>query len=615
MPIRIVHLTLVILIVSIALGLAEAKADDNAQSSEDAARAAAQEAMNRALGIESPAKQKAPAPPPPPSPQATPADATAKDPNAPPAPPAEIPLSQRPEQIEILLNYYVDMFDKHLKEPDWMARVMGVISLSKIDDPRMTHRLLRVMRTDKEPIVRIYAWEALHGRHTSLDEENRLIWARIGFDLFEKNLLRGDLRIGVIGLIEEGGPTTQNKERLMRIFATTNSINPSDIRTLWAIGDVIKRWQSGDMVRRLITAMGKLETAYRAELVLRRLNDKLDYHTKHRYESSDTMWQRTAKVWVDWFQEQNFQEVAISEVPPYTGLSKIMPNGERITDTADPRWRKDLELKRFRLDQLDVCIVLDTTASMGGPLEWVKKGVVKMMRTFELISREPRIGVTLYRDHGDAYVTKVLPLSPRADILAKLLAPEGPKGGGDIPEAVLEALAAAVRGQRWSPSSAAKKIIVIITDAPAHENSVEDVQKFVRQEVDNGFQFHAIKVRTSKYVERTLNLPNWDPNLTSIDKLAAAANGQSLWVQFWTQSVTNPRWCGTASPTEGNTAERAIFRQVMRAALEDNYHDRVDPFIGVLLEYVEEPVPEERLPFPKATPGKPSKPSNPQMNR
>lgn len=615
MPIRILPVVALLIITIVACGPTEARAND-----------AAREAMNKALGIESP--------PPGSKSESKPQQSDSSDAEKPPrdavaeaaaaagATVDGVPFSRTAVQIENLHTYYLDMFDKHLKEPDWMARVMGVISLAKVDDPRFTHRLLKVMRTDREPIVRIYAWEALHGRHTKLDEENRDIWKRIGFDLFEKNLLRGDLRLGIIGLIEEGGPTPRNKKLLMHIFSTCNSINPSDIRTLWAIGDTIKHWQSGDMVRSMIEAMGTLDTAYRAEVVMSRLNNKIPNHGTYRfdkeakiYPSSATMWSRVTENWVKWFKEQEFKEVSPADCPPYTRLSEIMPHGEKIVDTADPKWRKDLELKRFRLDQLDVCIVLDTTASMGGPLEWVKKGVIKMMRMFELISREPRIGVTLYRDNGDAYVTKVLPLSPKAAILSKLLEPEGPKGGGDIPEAVLEALVAAVRGQRWSPSPAAKKIIVLITDAPAQEKTVDDIVKFVKQETEKGFQFHGVKVRTSKWVERTLKLPNWDPELTSIEKVADAGNGHHQWVAFWTQSQKNPRWRGTANPSEGNQAERAIFTQVMRAALEENYHDRIIPFISVLLEYIEEPVPEKREAFGEAKPSPGGRPTDAQMNR
>ena len=48
---------------------------------------------------------------------------------------------------------------------------------------------------------------------------------------------------------------------------------------------------------------------------------------------------------------------------------------------------------------------------------------------------------------------------------------------------------------------------------------------------------------------------------------------------------------------------------------DPRYKARVDPFIGVLLEYTEEPLKETRKPFPKATPGGPHTPRDPQMNR
>lgn len=327
------------------------------------------------------------------------------------------------------------------------------------------------------------------------------------------------------------------------------------------------------------------------------------------------MWGTTYKRWIEWFKEQSFTEIQPGEATPYVGGGQIMPPGEKIADTSEPKWRRDLELRRFHLDQLDVGLALDATGSMGRPLEWIKRDVVKMMRAFELISREPRIGVTLYRDHGDEYVTRNIPLTESAKDLQKRLAPAGPKGGGDIPEAVLEALVTMVKHQKWSPSPKARKVVVIMSDAPPQEKTLGTIEKFVNIWADRGFQFHCIKVRTSKYVERRLKLPNYDKQLTTLDRIAAWGNGTSEWVAFWTQSQMNPRWRGTARPTEGNMAERIILRQVLRAALDVSYRQRVDAFIGVLLEYVEEPLKETRKPFPKVTPHPGGPPRDPQMNR
>ena len=238
-----------------------------------------------------------------------------------------------------------------------------------------------------------------------------------------------------------------------------------------------------------------------------------------------------------------------------------------------------------------------------------------MMRAFEMISREPRIGVTLYRDHGDEYVTMNIPLTSNAKSLAKALGPHQPKGGGDVPEAAYEALKAMIKKQKWSPSKTAKKVVLLISDAPPQQKTLGEIEQFVKEAVDDRFLVHGIKVRTSKYVERRLNLPNYDKEMKTFDDIARWGNGGSVWVQFWTQSSSG-RWQGTAQPAGNTLAERVIFRAILKSVLEEGYRDRVDPFINVLLEYVEEPFEEKRVPFEKAGPSRPGgPPSNPQMNR
>ncbi|HOI55696.1 MAG TPA: HEAT repeat domain-containing protein, partial [Phycisphaerae bacterium] len=101
-----------------------------------------------------------------------------------------VPMSQRPETIEKFMQYYLDMYSLHLKSPDWMARAMGVISLARLDDPRATQLLMQTMLGDKEELVRIYAWEAVHGRQDRLSPEQRYLWIRTGFDLHRQKALR-----------------------------------------------------------------------------------------------------------------------------------------------------------------------------------------------------------------------------------------------------------------------------------------------------------------------------------------------------------------------------------------------------------------------------------------
>lgn len=542
-----------------------------------------------------------------------PAEAESSPATSAPAAPA-LPRSQRPETIERYAQYYLDLYGGHLKSPDWMARAMGIISLARLDDPRATEKLLKTMR-DGAPIVRVYAWEALHGRQTRLEANQRKEWVRTAFELFDKDLFRGELRPSIVSLIEEGGPTELNRNRFWRLFQTTNSIDSTDIRTLWAMGDTLARWHDPELAKKLIEAMSNLQEAYRAEVILSRIGAGIPNSRTMYLESSDFMWGTTQRRWADWFLKAKWKAVAPKDAQPYTGLSRIMPSGEVIRDTADPQWTKDLELKRFRLDQLEVGIALDTTATMAAPLEWVKRDVVKMLRLFELVSREPRIGVTLFRDYGDQYITKSLPLTDNAAALAAALKNETYRGGGDIPEASFEALYELVHRQRWSGSSRAKKVIILLSDAPPHERSLKDLEELTTSAAKKGFVFYPVKVATSQWIQRALRLPNYDPQLTTFDKIAQWGNGKSVSVEFWNQS-TSGRWQGVSRPLDPEHSPRVIYRDVLRFVLEEGYRDRVDPFVNILVEYIEDPLREVRVAFAKATPGgRGGRPSDPQAVR
>jgi hypothetical protein len=310
------------------------------------------------------------------------------------------------------------------------------------------------------------------------------------------------------------------------------------------------------------------------------------------------MWARAQQQWNEWLLKADLKEIAPDKCPPYKDATVFLPAGEVITDTSEERWRKDLELPKFRLGQLDVGIALDTTGSMTAPLEWVKEVVIKMMRMFELISREPRIGITLYRDHGDAFVTKTIPFTDNANFLVNALRKEGAKGGGDVPEAILEGLTELVKNQKWSGGSA-RKIVLLIGDAPPHEETLKQIEGLVTESAKGGFSFYTIKVETDHRVEEELKKPNYDPQLNTFDKIAQWGDGNSFWVSFERHNVS-PRSTSCAQPTDEDSPDRLIFREVLTAALHKGYRDRVGPFVRVLLEFVDESPREFRQGFPHA---------------
>ncbi|KKL83742.1 hypothetical protein LCGC14_1971710, partial [marine sediment metagenome] len=297
--------------------------------------------------------------------------------------------------------------------------------------------------------------------------------------------------------------------------------------------------------------------------------------------------------------------VRAAEVPPQKGQSiqgavgpaAPPPDHRRL---ADPKWRKDLELGKFKLNQLDVGFAIDSTGSMGPCVQWIRDNVVRMMRGFELISREPRIGVTLYRDYGDRYLVQPIPLSDKAEVLEAVLRRATARGGGDIPEAVYAGLLSLAKTYRWSSAPTAKKIIVLMGDAPPHKKELAKIDRLIATGVNKGFIFYAVKIK-SRYGGKR---PNYDKPLTSFDQIARKGGGKSFWIDFYDKRWQTYRR-GVAVPRDPESPGRVIFREVLKAAMAKGYEDRVNAFVNVLEQYIERPRPEERKPIPPWRPHRP----------
>src|SRR6185369_6613933 len=92
---------------------------------------------------------------------------------------------------------------------------------------------------------------------------------------------------------------------------------------------------------------------------------------------------------------------------------------------------------------LEMVFVLDTTGSMGGLIDGAKQriwGIVNEVMQYASHT-SVRVGLVAYRDRGDEYVTKVLPLTNDLDQVYSTLMSYRAAGGGDTPEDVRRALA------------------------------------------------------------------------------------------------------------------------------------------------------------------------------
>ena len=122
---------------------------------------------------------------------------------------------------------------------------------------------------------------------------------------------------------------------------------------------------------------------------------------------------------------------------------------------------------------IELVFVIDTTGSMGGLINGAKQKIWGIVNEVLKSPSKPevRMGLVAYRDHGDAYITQILPVTRDLDKVYSTLMTYKAEGGGDTPEDVRQALADGVHKVGWSPRSPnIAQILFLVGDAPPHDD-------------------------------------------------------------------------------------------------------------------------------------------------
>jgi Mg-chelatase subunit ChlD len=132
----------------------------------------------------------------------------------------------------------------------------------------------------------------------------------------------------------------------------------------------------------------------------------------------------------------------------------------------------------FAAKRVEVVFVLDTTGSMSGLIHAAKEKIWSIASTLAQARQAPEIsmGLVAYRDRGDEYVTQTIDLDRDLDSMYAKLMDFAAGGGGDGPEAVNEALDAAINGMSWSPDPGTYRVVFLVGDAPPHMDYQDDVK-------------------------------------------------------------------------------------------------------------------------------------------
>ncbi len=146
--------------------------------------------------------------------------------------------------------------------------------------------------------------------------------------------------------------------------------------------------------------------------------------------------------------------------------------------------------------RIEVAFALDATGSMG---PWIESARTRIKAIADdLAAGEPkpevRFGLVAYRDKGDAFVTKVHAFTGDVEQMKAALDGTAASGGGDTPEAVLEALAASLHDLKWSDDDQnVVKLLYLVGDAPPsrHPDSPSE-DALVEEALRRGIVLHTI---------------------------------------------------------------------------------------------------------------------------
>jgi hypothetical protein len=122
-------------------------------------------------------------------------------------------------------------------------------------------------------------------------------------------------------------------------------------------------------------------------------------------------------------------------------------------------------LKKETGKSVDIVLCMDTTGSMKPYIDEVRKMLIPLMKETIASFKDFRIGMVLYKDYYDEYLNRVISFTRDFSVFQRNLDAIRPRGGGDVPEAVYEALN---EGAIKFPWAAESRLLILIGDAPPH---------------------------------------------------------------------------------------------------------------------------------------------------
>ena len=150
-------------------------------------------------------------------------------------------------------------------------------------------------------------------------------------------------------------------------------------------------------------------------------------------------------------------------------------------------------LRRTKDMPVDLVFVMDATSSMSNEIDRLKKAISILEMNLTSMPARPRLrfGLVQFRDSGDDFRVRKIPLTSDADSFAQALEKIEAGGGGDTPEDLQSALDTLMHGMDWSERGI--RVAFVVTDAPPH---LDYGQKFTYADAAHVARHKGIKIHT-----------------------------------------------------------------------------------------------------------------------
>lgn len=121
--------------------------------------------------------------------------------------------------------------------------------------------------------------------------------------------------------------------------------------------------------------------------------------------------------------------------------------------------------------KINIAFMIDATGSMGDELGYLQAELYDVIERTkkELHNADLKIGSVFYRDTTDEYLVKNFDFTSRTGDIISFIKKQRAGGGGDYPEAVVEAFEESLNQLSWE-KDAETKLLFVLLDAPPHHN-------------------------------------------------------------------------------------------------------------------------------------------------